>query len=127
MLKGVQSFLGFCNFYQHFICDYRHVVALLTQLTCKDHAFQFDQECIQAFEELQAALIHTPLLAYFDVDQHCLIETDASDTVVMAVFSQLGLDGEYHPVAYFSKSIPLAKMNYPIHNKEMLAIVQAFE
>ena len=28
---------------------------------------------------------------------------------------------------YFSKSIALAEINYPIYNKEMLAIVQAFE
>ena len=47
--------------------------------------------------------------------------------VVVAVFSQLGLDSKYHPVAYFSKLIALAKINYLIYNKEILAIVQAFE
>ena len=66
-------------------------------------------------------------MAHFDVDQYCLIETDASDIVVAAVFSQLGLDGEYHPVVYFSKLMALAKINYPIYNKEMLAIVRAFK
>ena len=47
--------------------------------------------------------------------------------VIVAVFSQLGLDGEYHLIAYFSKSMALAKMNYPIYDKEMLVIVQAFK
>jgi hypothetical protein len=126
-VKGVQSFLGFCNFYRRFIRDYGRLTAPLTQLTRKDHAFQFNQDCIQAFEKLRIALIQAPILAHFDVDRHCLLETDASDTVVAAVFSQLGLDGEYHPIAYFSKSMAPAEMNYPIHDKEMLAIVRAFE
>jgi hypothetical protein len=68
-------------------------------------------------------LIKALLLTHFDIDKHCLLETDASDTVIAAVFSQLGLNGEWHPVAYFSKSIALAEMNYPIYDKEMLAIV----
>src|SRR5436305_11067879 len=50
IVKGVQLFLGFCNFYRRFIRNYRRVAALLTQLTHKDYAFQFDQECVQAFE-----------------------------------------------------------------------------
>jgi hypothetical protein len=126
-LKGVQSFLGFCNFYRRFIRDYGKIAAPLLQLTRKDYVFQFDQDCVRAFDTLRTALTNAPLLTHFDVDRHCLLETDASDTVIAAVFSQLGIDGEWHPVAYFSKSMAPAEMNYPIHDKEMLAIVRAFE
>ena len=38
-IKGIQSFLKFCNFYQCFIPNYKHIIASLTQLTYKDHAF----------------------------------------------------------------------------------------
>jgi hypothetical protein len=126
-VKGVQSFLGFCNFYRRFIRNYSRIAAPLTQLTKKDHVFNFNADCVRAFEELQKTLTNAPLLTHFEVDQHCLLETDASDTVIAAVFSQQGLDGEWHPVAYFSKSMAPAEMNYPIHDKEMLAIVRAFE
>ena len=61
------------------------------------------------------------------MDQHCLLETNASDTVIAAVFSQWGLNSEWHLIVYFSKSIAPAEMNYPIYDKEILAIVQAFE
>ena len=61
------------------------------------------------------------------MDSQCLLETDASDTVVAAVFSQKGLDREWHPVGYFSKTMAPAETNYPIHDKEMLAIVQALQ
>ena len=60
---------------------------------------------------------------HFNVDKQCLLKTDASNTVIAAVFSQLGLDGEWHLVAYFSKSMAPAEINYLIYNKEMLAIV----
>jgi RNase H-like domain found in reverse transcriptase/Integrase zinc binding domain len=126
-VKGVQSFLGFCNFYRRFIRDYSRIAAPLTQLTRADHEFAFDDRCAQAFDKLKAMLISAPLLAHYDLDSQCMLETDASDTVVAAVFSQKGLDGEWHPVGYFSKTMAPAETNYPIHDKEMLAIVKALQ
>jgi hypothetical protein len=38
-VQGVQSFLGFCNFYQQFIKDYSHIVRPLYALTRKDQPF----------------------------------------------------------------------------------------
>ena len=126
-VKGVQSFLGFCNFYRRFIRDYSRIAAPLTQLTRTEHAFSFDDKCIQAFETLRSMLIKAPLLAHYDVDSQCLLETDASDTIVAAVFSQKGLDDEWHPVGYFSKTMAPAETNYPIYDKELLAIIKALQ
>ena len=86
-VRGVQSFLGFCNFYRRFIRNFGKTSAPLVQLTRKDHAFDFNQDCVRVFEALRQALIKAPLLAHFDVDRQCLLETDASDTVIAAVFS----------------------------------------
>ncbi|MDA4119333.1 MAG: reverse transcriptase domain-containing protein [Thaumarchaeota archaeon] len=126
-VKGVQSFLGFCNFYRRFIRNYSQIAVPLTRLTRKDHQFIFSPECVEAFEELRRRLLSAPLLAHYDTDHQCLLETDASDTVIAAVFSQKGVDREWHPVAYFSKTIALAEINYPIHDKELLAIVRSLE
>jgi hypothetical protein len=38
-VKGVQSFLGFCNFYRRFIKDYGRIAKLLNKLTRKDTVF----------------------------------------------------------------------------------------
>jgi hypothetical protein len=35
-VKGVQSFLGFANFYRRFIRDFSKIIALLTRLIRKD-------------------------------------------------------------------------------------------
>jgi hypothetical protein len=37
------------------------------------------------------------------------------------------LDEEWHPVAYYSKTMAVPELNYKIHNKELLAIVKALE
>jgi hypothetical protein len=55
------------------------------------------------------------------------METDASDGVVGGVLSQKHTDGDWHPIAFFSKTMVDAKLNYPIYNKEMLAIILSFQ
>ena len=55
------------------------------------------------------------------------METDASDGVVGGVLSQKHLDGEWHPVAFYSKTMVDAELNYPIYDKEMLAIILSFQ
>jgi hypothetical protein len=54
------------------------------------------------------------------------MEIDASHGVIASVLSQQQYDREWHLVAYYSKTIVNAELNYPIHNKEMLAIVSSF-
>ena len=41
-----------------------------------------------------------------------------------AVLSQVQEDGE-HPVAYESKKMNVAEMNYPTHERELLAMIHA--
>jgi transposase InsO family protein len=52
------------------------------------------------------------------------METDASDGVVAGVLSQLQDDGLWRPIAFFSKTMSSPQMNYDIHDKEMLAVIQ---
>jgi hypothetical protein len=56
-----------------------------------------------------------------------MVETDASDGVLGGILLQLQPSGEWHPVAYYSKTMIPAEINYPIHDKEMLAIIRALE
>jgi hypothetical protein len=56
-----------------------------------------------------------------------MLETDALDSVIAGVYSQKQLDREWHPVAYYLKTIVDAELNYLIYNKEMLAIILSFQ
>ena len=52
-VRGVQSFLGFCNFYRRFIKDYSRVARPLNQLTKREVPFVWDDKCQEAFKELK--------------------------------------------------------------------------
>jgi hypothetical protein len=117
-VRGVQSFLDFCNFYRRFIKDYGKIVKPLNRLIRKDQHFKFDDACERAFKELKRRLVSAPLFIQFDPDLLSMMETDASDGIIANILSQRQSDGEWHPVAYYSKTMIDTELNYPIHDKK---------
>ena len=67
------------------------------------------------------------MLKHYDPYKETRLETDSSDGVVAGVLSQKHEDGLFHPVGYFSKRMGDAELNYPIHDKELLAIFRSFQ
>jgi hypothetical protein len=126
-VKGIQSFLGFANFYRWFIRDFSKITTPLTRLTKKQVPWEWNDATQQAFEQLKAAMISQPILQYFDPDRPLTLETDASDYAIGAVCSQPDTANVIHPLAYFSHKLRDAKLNYDIHDKELLAIVEALD
>ena len=126
-IKDVQAFLGFANFYRRFIQGYSKIAAPLTRLTKKDVPFDFDAKCIDAFNSLKKSFTTAPILQHFNFEKECIVETDASDYVSAAILSQYNNLGVLHPVAFYSKKHSVAECNYEIYDKELLAIVRAFE
>ena len=126
-IKDVQSFLGFANFYKRFIYDYSKIAAPLTHLTCKDIAFKWFSECEDAFNTLKRAFTSNVILCHYNSDLKLVMKTDASDYVSEGILSQYDENGVLHPVAYFSKKHSPAECNYEIYNKELMAIIRAFE
>ncbi|KAL5601298.1 uncharacterized protein BROUX77_005547 [Berkeleyomyces rouxiae] len=121
-VRGVRSFLGFANFYRCFVPEYSTVAAPLTLLTKKDQPFKWEDEQLRSFEALKKALVSAPLLATFDPDLPTIVEADASGWALGGSLRQQGADSLWRPVAYFSRKLSPAEVNYPIHDKEMLAI-----
>jgi len=93
------------------------------RLTKNNMPFVFDDSYIKAFKQLKNQLISSPILHHYDLDLELMLETDASDGVVAGILSQLHPDGEWYPIAFFSKTMALIKYNYEVHDKEMLAII----
>ena len=46
---------------------------------------------------------------------------------LLFILSQPGNDGVHRPVAYYSRKFTAPKINYPIYDKELAAIISAFE
>jgi hypothetical protein len=55
------------------------------------------------------------------------METDASNYVSTGMLSQYDDNGILHPVTFFSKKHSPAECNYEIYDKELMAIIRAFE
>ena len=55
------------------------------------------------------------------------METDASDYALATILSVVNKDNEVHPVAFHSCTFTVAELNYDTHDKELLAIFEAFK
>ena len=126
--KEVQSFLGFTNFYQRFIEGSSHIPWPLFDLTKANSTFKWSSEEKLAFDTLKDWITSAPILALLDNSRPYWVEADSSYFTTRAVLSQQNTeDNKWHPIAFLSKSLSPVKQNYEIHDKEMLAIVQALE
>jgi len=126
-VKDIQSFLGFANFYRRFIFNYSDIVIPLTRLTRKDTPWNFDENCKKAFNTLKQAFTTAPILTHWVPDTQLVVETDASDYALAAILSIMTEDSEIHPVAFHSRTFSAPELNYNVHDKELLAIFEAFK
>src|SRR6266481_7014336 len=123
----VQSFLGFMNFYCHFIADYSKMTLPLTNLCKKATPWNFREREMTAFRTLKNAFSTAPVLCHWAPDLWMTVETDASDHAIAGILSVTTKDNEIRPVAFFSRSLQGAEKNYDTHDKELLAIFEAFK
>ncbi|RDY00192.1 Retrovirus-related Pol polyprotein, partial [Mucuna pruriens] len=61
-VREVRSFLGHAGFYKRFIKNFSTLALPLSKLLQKDVEFNFDQPCIEAFQELKNRLTSAPIL-----------------------------------------------------------------
>nr|GEX30997.1 reverse transcriptase domain-containing protein [Tanacetum cinerariifolium] len=98
----------------------------MTHLLEKNSPFIFSNECIQAFRTLKEKLTEAPILIAPNWDQPVELMCDASDYAVGAVLGQR-VKKNFRPIHYASKTMNQAKTNYTTTEKEILAVVYAFE
>jgi len=55
------------------------------------------------------------------------VETDALDYTLTAIFSIVNKDNKVHLVAFHSHTFTVVELNYDTHDKELLAIFEAFK
>ena len=125
-VKDIQSFLGFANFYCRFIANFSEITVPLTCLMRKNAPWDWSPACDEAFHLLKQAFISAPVLHHFDPALPPIVETDASDYVIAGIFSLRTDDSEIRPVAFYTRTLSGAELNYNTHDKELLAIFEAF-
>ena len=126
-VKDVQEFLRLANFYCECIQGFAQITVPLTALTHKDEPWSCTPRFQKAFDMSKHRFTSAPILAHFDATLPSIIETNASDYAVGAMHSQTQNNGRVHPVAFLSWKFSPPEINYDIHDKEMVAIVLAFQ
>ena len=120
----VRSFIGTAGYYRKFIRDFSRLAAPLTSLTKDNVKFEWGPEQEQAFQALKQAVVQGPVLVLPDPKLPFIVHTDASGFATGAVLSQDHGKGP-QPIAFLSKKMLDAETRYPVHEQELLAIINA--
>ncbi len=147
--RDIQVFLGFANFYRRFIRNFSKIAKPMSDMLKGGKAGKFTAvfrptpEMIDAFHRLQQAFTKAPVLIHFDPEKPIRLDTDSSGFAIAGIISQLaGSDRDqaaessapsggkpssrdWHPVAFWSRSMTPAERNYTVGDQEMLAIVMS--
>ena len=121
-VKDVQKFLGLANYYRRFVKDFVKIARPLHKMMRKENKWSWGERQQKAFEKLKKRFTTEPVLA-----TQMRVEADASDFAMEGVLSMKCEDEKWRLVAYISKLLNEAKMNYKIHDKEMLVIIRCLE
>jgi hypothetical protein len=81
----------------------------------------------KTFQDLKATSTTVPILVHLDFSKPFYIETDTSDFAMGTMLSQEGEGRRLHLVAFYSRKFSAVEINYKIHDKELLAIVDFFQ
>ncbi|KAL4310914.1 hypothetical protein GQ457_01G020870 [Hibiscus cannabinus] len=94
--------------------------------TVKGRQFEFNEDCTKAFEILKNKLVIAPIVTPHNWTLPFELMCDASDYAVGAVLGQ-HMGKVFHPIYYASKTLNDAQVNYTTTEKELLAVIFAFD
>lgn len=127
----VRSFLGLAGFYRRFFRNYAAVAKPLTDLTKTRQDFQWSEAASSAFEKLKSMLTTSPTLQPFHPNKPTRLVTDASDSCIGGCLQQNVADPtskpDWRPVSFYSQRCTPAQVNYPVHDRELLALITALK
>ena len=123
-VKEVKRFLGMASYYRRFVPNFAKSATPLHSLTRQDVPFLWTRKCEESFQKLKDCLISPPVLAYPKFDLPFTLHTDASGDGLGAVLEQED-NGQFHPIAYASRTVSKHEKNYGITELEALGVVKA--
>jgi len=101
-VKDLQIFIGFANFYRHFIENLSKVCKSITDMLKtkgEKHFWFWGEEQDKPFGARKRIFTSAPIVAQFYPNRKTVIETDAGDFELGCILSQY-LGKRLHPVAF---------------------------
>ena len=118
--------MGHAGFYRRFIKDFSKLSKPLCNLLEKNSPFDFDDDCLQAFNVIKEKLVSAPIIIVLDWSQPFEVMRDASGFAIGAVLGQKR-DKLFRAIYYSSRALNEAQLNYTTIEKEMLAVIFAYD
>ncbi|GMF46122.1 unnamed protein product [Phytophthora fragariaefolia] len=94
----------------------------MSSLLKKDVALDWRPEHQDAFDAVTKSLTTAPVLMLPDTSRPFHVVCDASDFAIGCALMQFDAEGRERVVSYHSRQMKLAEKNYPVHDKELLAM-----
>ncbi|KAJ9507876.1 hypothetical protein QJQ45_021195 [Haematococcus lacustris] len=121
----LRSFLGTANYYRRLLHHHAHRVLPLTDLLRDEQPWRWGEAEQRAFADIKAAMASSPVVRPPDFSLPFTVKTDASLFAIGAVLTQQDSSGAEYVVAYESRKLNPAQVNYPAHERELLAVLHA--
>jgi hypothetical protein len=131
--KNIQIFLRFVNFYRRFIVKFFQLSAFSSnmlkemQTKIKKEFLFFINKARQTFDQLKDVFQYAFILIHFDSKFLIKLKTNASNYEIVDIISQLQSNEQWRLVAFFSRKMIFAEMNYETHDQKLLIIVECFK
>jgi ribonuclease HI len=110
------------GYYRRFIQDFFKIAKPITKLLEKNRDFEWTEECQANFHELKKHLTSAPVLILSDLTNKFDIYCDSSHQGLGCILMQGG-----QVVSYASQQLRKHEENYPTHDLELAAVVDALK
>ena len=97
----------------------------LSWLLNQNVKWSWNAECQRSFEGINQSLMQSPILTIADQDRPFHVVCDASDFAIGCALMQFDTYGAERVICYQYRHLKAAERNYPMHDKERLAIKYA--
>jgi hypothetical protein len=121
-VTAVRRLIGFVNYLQRFLPNLSGVCEPLRNLTHKDTPWRWTEEQQLAFDTMKQLVGEITILKYYQPCEELTLQCDASEKGLGAVISQNG-----QPLAFASRALSRAEVNYAQIEKELLAVLFGLE
>ncbi|CAI5721580.1 unnamed protein product [Peronospora destructor] len=118
----LRQWLGLANYLHKYTKDYAGSIQPLSSLLKEDATWTWRPEHQSAFDAVKKSLASAPVLIIPDDSKPFHVVCDASDFAIGCALMQFDHEGRERVVSYQSRQLKPAEKNYPVHDKELLAM-----
>uniref|UniRef100_A0AAV1U6R6 Reverse transcriptase/retrotransposon-derived protein RNase H-like domain-containing protein n=1 Tax=Peronospora matthiolae TaxID=2874970 RepID=A0AAV1U6R6_9STRA len=124
-VKGLRKFLGLAAYLHKYSRNYAEMTVHLSRRLKKNERCSWSAECQHSFEGIKKSLVQSPVLTIADQDRSFHVVCDASDFAIGCALMQYDSYGVERVVCYQLPQMQAAERNYPLLDKELLAMKYA--